>query len=150
LAQEKIAATLLRDSHVDKIILYDGSCVLCNRAVRFLLKRDTRQQLKIAPLQGDFARTLHLPEQPNNAFQTVLYVTVDDAGQQRVFDRSDAILTCLVDFGGLWRLTGALKIIPRAIRDFSYNLIARHRYRWFGRYVVCPMPEPDIRDRFLP
>ena len=74
-------------------------------------------------------------------------VLLDDKGMHT---RSDAALRTVWHLGGIWRVAVVLRIIPRALRDAVYDLIARHRYRWFGKRAECRIPEPSDRDRFLP
>ena len=63
--------------------------------------------------------------------------------------RSDAAIRVTRYFGGAWRLLGAIKIIPRPIRDWAYDIVARNRYRWFGRLDTCMVPTPEVRTRFI-
>ena len=67
----------------------------------------------------------------------------------RVLLRSDAALEVARQFGGVWRVTGVFRIIPRAARDWLYSLVARNRYRLFGRREACMVPTPEVRKRFL-
>ena len=127
------------------IIYYDGLCGLCDRFVQFVLKRDLAGLYRFAPLQGTTARE-RLPEPPDpGALQTVV---LEAAGRFRV--RSDAALAILTGLGGWWRAAALFRAIPRFLRDAVYDLIARHRSRWFGRREACRVPAPAERERFLP
>ena len=66
-----------------------------------------------------------------------------------VYQKSDAALEITRELNGLWSWLYIFKIVPRFIRDFIYNIIARNRYRWFGKQESCMMPTPDLRARFL-
>jgi predicted DCC family thiol-disulfide oxidoreductase YuxK len=79
-----------------------------------------------------------------------VYVIEDfETANERVLRRSDAILSIVGELGGFWRIAGMGKILPRPIRDGLYNLVARNRYRVFGKYETCMLPEPKHRKKFL-
>ncbi|MET0289202.1 MAG: thiol-disulfide oxidoreductase DCC family protein [Pseudoxanthomonas sp.] len=133
-------------------IVFDGVCVLCNGWVRFLLRHDRRGRYRFAAMQGRSGRALlHLhgldPDDP------VSFLLVEDGvsqGRGQAWTDSDAILRVLAGLGGAWRLLWALHWLPRALRDPAYRLIARHRYRLFGRRASCLVPDPAQAQRFLP
>lgn len=133
------------DVSTSPVIFFDGVCGLCNRWVDFVLTRDRNKRFRFAPLQGETARDwLQLaPDQPLNSV-----VLVDASGQHR---KSDAIWRMLRDVGGIWTLPAwLLRLIPRPVRNWGYDVVARNRYRWFGRKESCRLPKPDERERFLP
>jgi predicted DCC family thiol-disulfide oxidoreductase YuxK len=127
------------------VIVFDGVCLLCSRWVRFVLRHDTAGSIRFAPMQSASGRVLFErfgldPDDPSS----LLYV-VDGHG----FTDSDAILRVLASFGGAWRLTAACRLIPHRLRDVLYRLLARNRYRWFGRMDQCLVPTQDQAARFL-
>jgi predicted DCC family thiol-disulfide oxidoreductase YuxK len=130
------------------VILYDGVCGLCNRLVRFVLKRDTHAHFRFASLQSVYAaRILHLHDLDPQDLDTV-YV-VQESGE-RPAARSDAVISILRELGGFWTaIAVALRILPKPLRDWGYGVVARRRYRIFGKYESCPLPEERYRDRFL-
>jgi len=129
------------------IVFYDGVCGLCDRWVRFILKRDKHRTLRFAPLQGEAAKTRKdLPAE----LRTVVLVVRPGTVNEQTFMRSDAALRLLDHVGGFWRILSWLRIVPRPIRDWVYDLIAQRRYRWFGKFESCPLPPPEWQDRFLP
>ena len=132
------------------IVLYDGFCGLCNRLTQFLLKRDHHDRLRFASLQSEFAAVIlkRHGKDPNDL--DTVYV-VQDYGEpnERLLARSDAILSLPQELGGIWSLGGWLKVLPRFLRDAIYNLVARNRYRVFGKYESCMMPEPRYRQKFV-
>jgi predicted DCC family thiol-disulfide oxidoreductase YuxK len=132
------------------IVLYDGVCGLCNRLVQFILKRDKRDRFRFASLQSDLAgKVLQQHGRDPHDLDTV-YVVVDYAQPtERLLARSDAILFLLGELGGIWELTSVGKILPRTMRDAVYKLVARNRYRVFGKYESCMLPEPQHRKKFL-
>jgi predicted DCC family thiol-disulfide oxidoreductase YuxK len=131
--------------------LYDGVCALCNRLVAFILARDRAGLFRFASLQGDFAgETLARHARDPDALDTLVVVLDPGSADERLLDRSTAALFVLRQLPGPWRYAGlALAIVPRALRDVVYRLVARTRYRTFGKYDACPIPRPDVRDRFL-
>ena len=132
------------------IVLYDGVCGLCNHLVQFLLKRDTHDRFRFASLQSEFANNLltHHGVDPHDL--DTVYV-VRDYGQpnQSLLARSDAILFMLTQLGGLWKLAGVGRVLPKASRDTVYKTVARNRYRVFGKHESCILPEPQHRAKFL-
>lgn len=124
------------------VVFFDGVCGLCNGFVDFLVRHDRAHRLRFAPLQGQTAATFeHLPTGLDSV------VVVDGA---RVLVKSDAAISVLARLGGAWRLATVLHIVPRALRDAVYALIARNRYRWFGQREVCRIPSESEARWFLP
>ncbi len=133
------------------IVLYDGVCALCNGLVRFVLARDRAGVFRFASLQGGTARAM-LARHGRNPDALDTLVVVLDAGRpgERVLDRSAAALFVLRQLPGAWNvLARAMALVPRPLRDLVYRQVARTRYRTFGKYDACPLPPPDVRDRFL-
>ena len=132
------------------IVLYDGVCGLCNRLVQFLLKRDTHDRFRFASLQSNFANDLLTHHRFDPHDLDTVYV-VNDYGQpnQSLLARSDAILYMLAQLGGPWRLAGIGRVLPKVFRDAVYKVVARNRYRVFGKHEACMLPEPRHRARFL-
>jgi len=137
-------------SSSNPIILYDGVCGLCSRLVQFILKRDKRDYFRFASLQSEFASSLLQKHGRDPRDLDTVYV-VTDYGQptERLLARSDAILFLLRQLGGIWKLASLGNILPRTMRDAIYKLVARNRYRVFGRYDSCLLPEPKHRAKFL-
>ena len=134
------------------ILLYDGVCGLCNRLVQFVLQRDRSAVFRFASLQSDFAAQLLARHGADSNLDTVYIVLNESPPGQResLLHRSDAVIFVLTQLGGAWRAAASLlRLIPQPIRDWGYALIARHRYRVFGRYDACPLPTPETRSRFL-
>lgn len=127
----------------DDLILFDGVCVLCSRAVRFVAARDNGRYRLTAvqsPLGQGLAGTLGIdPENP----QTNAVVSGGVA-----YLKSDAALTVLGTLPG-WRWARWLRLLPRPLRDGAYDLVARNRYRLFGRTDACMVPPPGLRARVL-
>jgi len=133
------------------IILYDGVCGLCNRLVQFVLKRDSHDRFRFAFLQSDFAtRVLRRHGAAPEDLDT-MYVVLDHAlPAERLVSRSEAAVVVLRELGGGWSvLSVVLRWLPGWLRNWSYNLIARNRYRIFGKYDLCPLPAEKNRAKFL-
>jgi predicted DCC family thiol-disulfide oxidoreductase YuxK len=128
------------------VFFYDGVCGLCDRTVHFLLKRDRRDRLRFAPLQGPVAAEMLPPlgGRPQN-LNTMYLVTRDG----RLLQKSRAVLFAVAALGGAWSLISVLKIVPRPIADVVYSFVARVRYRVFGKYDACSIPTREERARFL-
>jgi predicted DCC family thiol-disulfide oxidoreductase YuxK len=126
------------------VVLFDGVCNLCNRVVRFIVRRDPAAQFRFAALTSDAAR--RVLDKARAAPLAESIVLVDHS---RVFTRSDAVLRIARRLTFPWPLAYALIVVPRPVRDWAYEAIARRRYRWFGRRDVCMVPGPGLRDRFL-
>ena len=132
------------------IILYDGVCGLCNRLTRFVLARDRPGRFRFAALQSAFAsEILARHGRDPRDLDTLYLVIAHGRPEERLLQKSDAALWILRELGGPWRAAGALRVVPRWVRDLGYDLVARIRYRLFGRYDSCPLPEPRHRARFL-
>jgi predicted DCC family thiol-disulfide oxidoreductase YuxK len=130
------------------VLLYDGVCGLCNRLVQFVLKHDRRACFRFASLQSDYAaRILKGYNFDPHDLDTVYLV--QDSGA-RLSARSDAVISVLRELGSFWAaIAVVLHILPKSLRDWGYRVVARRRYRVFGKYESCPLPEAKYRDRFL-
>jgi predicted DCC family thiol-disulfide oxidoreductase YuxK len=126
------------------IILFDGHCNLCSGWVRFVLAREGRSRLRFASLQSAAGRQLLAAHGLSADLQTV--VLIDEA---RAFVRSAAVLRMIGYLRAPWPLLSVLRLVPLPLRDWIYEFVARHRYRWFGRHEVCFLPSPELKDRFL-
>ena len=133
------------------IVFYDGVCGLCNRLVQFLLKHDREGRLRFASLQSDLAaKVLGRHGFDPKDLDTVHVVENYDQPDERVLQRSDAILRAGRELGGFWSASSSIgKVVPRPLRDFVYRLVATNRYRMFGKFDTCMLPDPSQRSRFL-
>jgi predicted DCC family thiol-disulfide oxidoreductase YuxK len=127
------------------VLFFDGHCHLCNRAVRFVVRHDHRGCFLFAPLQSAAGRNLPVSMRSDGGSSGFVVL----AFRGRYYRRSDAALHTFRLLGGLWPVFFAAIVLPRFLRDAVYNLVARNRYRWFGRNDTCMVPEPGLRERFL-
>ncbi len=130
------------------VLLYDGVCGLCNKAVQLILRHDHRGDLRFAALQSAYGKnTLAHHPKLRGADSLVLVETLN--GEEHARTRSEAALRLASYLGGGWALLLVFRLVPRSIRDFFYDLLAKHRYSIFGKYDHCVVPSPDVRSRFL-
>jgi predicted DCC family thiol-disulfide oxidoreductase YuxK len=132
--------------HIGKpIIFFDGVCGMCNKFVNVILKADHKRQFLFAPLQGETARQL-LPPLPTKPEDWSL-IYLDEEG---VHDQAYASLQIYRRLGGVWWLLSLGRFLPRFVLKPVYRLIARNRYKWFGRQAECRLPTAEEQERFLP
>jgi predicted DCC family thiol-disulfide oxidoreductase YuxK len=127
------------------VILFDGVCNLCNRSVQFIIARDPAARFRFAPLQSAAAARL-LSDASAGAPMLDSMVLVEDG---RAFTRSTAALRIARRLRAPWPLAYAFILVPRPLRDRLYDVVARNRYRWFGKRETCMVPAPGIQARFL-
>ena len=133
------------------ILLYDGVCGLCNRVVQLLLRVDKAGLLLFVPLESPLGVELlsTFPTAPAEP-EGVILVTGALTSPQAVFRRFDAVSEALrILHRPYAAIGGLLRLIPRPLREWSYGLIARNRYRLFGKFDTCPIPTPAQRSRIL-
>lgn len=137
------------------LVLFDGRCGLCNRAVRWFLRRNRLDRLLFAPSEspkvaGLLARHGIGRASAETGPQTILVVRDAGGPAEQLLARSDAVLALLGQLPSPWPAVGAaLGWIPRPLRDLGYRLIARWRYRIWGRLKSCPLPSAEEREKFL-
>ena len=129
----------------EKIILFDDICNLCNRVVLFIIKRDPQAKYMFASLQSDSGKKILLKFGISTSdFDS--FVLIND---NKYFSKSSASLRVFKELNGLWRLLFVFIIVPPFMRDFIYNIIAKNRYKVFGKRDSCMVPSPAIQNRFL-
>jgi predicted DCC family thiol-disulfide oxidoreductase YuxK len=132
------------------LILYDGVCGLCNSLVQFLLPRDRRRIFDYASLQSNTGQTwLARFNKQSAALDTVVVITDYLGSDPGLRSKADAALFVLHLLGQPWRSLALLRVLPSALLNIGYDLVARSRYRVFGRYDACLLPRPEQRDRFI-
>ncbi len=126
------------------VVFFDGVCGMCNHFVDFLLKHDHKQVFLFAPLQGEAAK-LHLEKSDTEDLKSIVLIK-----NGKTFRHSAAVVQVLCSLSIFWKTAGyALWIIPGPIRDLGYRLVAKVRYRIFGKKESCRLPTPEERARFL-
>ena len=127
------------------VILFDAQCVLCSANARFILRHDRRRRFRLAAKQSPAGAALFREHGIDPADPDTLIVV--EGGRAR--RDSDAVLAIWEGLGWPWRAASALRAAPRFLRDAVYRLVARNRYRLFGRRETCWLPSPADRDRLL-
>jgi len=131
--------------NINFIVLFDGLCNLCNSSVNFIIKRNNLGKFKFASLQSEIGIELTNKYYiDTNVVDSIVLIKND-----KVFIKSDAVLEILKDLLIGWRLFRIGIILPKFMRDWIYDIIAKHRYRIFGKKDECPIPPKDVQDKFL-
>jgi predicted DCC family thiol-disulfide oxidoreductase YuxK len=129
----------------DAVVLFDGVCNLCTGSVRFIIARDPGARFRFAALDSEAAR--RLLEECGVTSAPPDSVALVEGGA--VYTRSSAALRIARRLRFPWPLLYALIVVPKPLRDAAYDLIAHHRYGWFGKRDACMVPTPELRSRFL-
>ena len=129
-------------SHEHPIIAFDGVCNLCNGFIQWLIKRDHKNLFRYTTLQSDLGSIMK--SNINVEGESVILIH-----EGELYSLSDVGLKCMSILGGIWTPLSYLRFIPKSFRDSVYNLIARNRYRWFGKSDVCMVPDSKIQSLFL-
>ncbi len=130
---------------LNDVVIFDGVCNLCARSVKFILDHEVAPVLRFTPLQSP-AGVRHLRELGFDPADAKTFVLIVDG---KAYVKSEAAIRLANYLRGAWKLIGAIRIIPRTIRDWMYDVVARNRYRWFGRVDACITPTADLRVRFV-
>ena len=133
------------DLNKTPIIFFDGVCAMCNSFVDLVLKADKEKIFHFAPIQGATAKELLPTLSDNPSDWSMIYL--DENG---VHDESDASLEIYRRLGGAWTILSLLLYIPKFIRNPIYRLIAKNRYKFFGKKDTCRLPTTEEQERFLP
>lgn len=127
---------------MERIILFDGNCNLCNHSVQFIIKRDPKALFKFASLQSDVGK--QLTKTYNQSSDSIVFID-----NNKCYVASSAVLRICYHLKGFWKLFYILLFVPTPIRDYVYHTFARNRYRWFGEQDKCMVPSQKLKDRFL-
>lgn len=127
------------------IILFDGICNFCNSSVNFIIDRDYKNRFRFAPLQSGSGKEL-LEKFNLDADNLKTIILIEDG---RYFTKTTAVLRIAKKLRGFWKFFYVFIIIPPFIRNIFYNIIARYRYRWFGKKETCRIPTSEEKTKFL-
>jgi len=128
-----------------KIILFDGVCNLCNSSVTFVIKRDKKDAFRFAALQSDVGQQLIAKFNIDTA-QTDSIILIDN---DKAYVKSSAALRAARSLSGVWPLLYGFMIVPRFLRNWVYDYIAKNRYKWYGQRESCMIPTPELKAKFL-
>lgn len=126
------------------VILFDGVCNLCNSSVQFIIKHDPHHIFRFASLQSKFGeQVLQQFNLPANTFNSFILLEND-----KIYTRSSAAMRVVKKLKGFWKLLYGFVIVPPFIRNAVYNMIAKNRYKWFGKKEACWVPTPELKALF--
>jgi|TARA_B100000768_G_scaffold177137_1_gene190862 predicted DCC family thiol-disulfide oxidoreductase YuxK len=127
-----------------KIILFDGLCNLCNTSVNFVIRNDKKGVFRFAPIQTNFGEST-LKKYHINTKDTDSIILID---KDKYYIKSTAALYIAKELAGAYPLLFCFMIVPKFIRNLIYDLVAKNRYKWFGKKVSCMIPTPELKDKF--
>lgn len=127
------------------IVFFDGLCVLCEGTVAALIRIDRKRALRYSSLQGEYAKHVLSPNQLAS-LSSIVFLS-----QEKFYERASAVTEILIAVGGVYGFFGRVfALMPPFLSNAAYDLVARYRYRIFGRNETCMVPAPELRELFLP
>ena len=133
----------MSDEHA--LIFFDGVCNFCNDRINFIIRHDKRDYFRFAPLQSTIAEETLKQHRPE-ALGGDTFILLENG---KVYDRTTAALRIARKLNGAWPVLYAFIIVPPFLRDIVYRIIAKNRYKWWGKRESCMIPTPDVRKKFL-
>jgi predicted DCC family thiol-disulfide oxidoreductase YuxK len=127
------------------IIVFDGKCVLCSRLARFVMRHDRDKRFRLLAAQTPLGAALY----EHYGLDPVDYETNVLLEDGRAWLRSEGTIRMFERLGFPWTLLAVFRVLPRALRDKLYNVVARNRLAWFGSREICFVPEASDADRFI-
>ncbi len=127
------------------VILFDGVCNLCNGTVDWLLRHDKQNRFKFASLQSAYGKQVIAKFGLNGDYLNTLVLLEDD----KVYLRAPAVLRILKHLGGFYSVAYIFNALPSPILNFFYNIVAKYRYRWFGKRDTCRVPDAKEKSKFI-
>ncbi len=126
------------------VLFFDGDCAFCSKSVQQAVRFDKREQVSFAPLQGELSRKMGFMKYAAEKGGTMVLLRESDG---KVFTQSDGLVELARVFGGWWKILALARFIPRPLRDFVYQAVARNRYRLMGKSHTCSLPDPNVLRR---
>lgn len=126
------------------ILLFDGYCNLCNSSVQWILKRDKKAIFRFASLQSETGVKLRQGHEIPDETDSIVLIK-----DKKYYVKSTAILHVAKLLGGGWKMAYGFIWVPTFIRDFIYDIVARNRYKWFGKKDSCWLPTSELTNRFI-
>jgi predicted DCC family thiol-disulfide oxidoreductase YuxK len=128
-----------------QIILFDGVCNFCNSSINFIIDHDPEKHFKFAPLQSEVGQEILAQFNKNTKdFDSVILLK-----DNQLYQKSEAAIEITKHLSGAWKYLAVFGILPAFFLNFFYDIIARNRYRIFGKTETCRIPTPELRERFL-
>lgn len=131
------------NSNTDHIVLFDDVCVLCNSFAKFIINKDKKDIIRFSALQSQTAVAFH-----DKLVQQIDSIVLIE-NSKKIYYKSDAVIKIFAILNYPTWFCKILEIIPKSIRDFIYDNVAKRRYKVFGKYEQCPIPPSEIRHKFL-
>ena len=125
------------------LFVFDDVCVLCSGGASFLMRHDRDGAIAFTSAQGEIGRALY------RHYEMAMDDTYLFLADGRAYSMSEGYFQLAKRLGGIWRLSAIARIVPRPVRDFVYRMIARNRYRWFGKTRACALLTPEQKARLL-
>ena len=144
MAKTFLTSLITYDSN-SPILLFDGVCNLCNGAVDFILKHESSPKLYFASIQSAEGQKILTKFNRNSGKLDTLYVLFEN----KLFEKSEAIIILTNCLKWPWRLIGIIKYLPKVILNFGYDFIAKYRYKFFGKKESCRIPSVFEKRRFI-
>jgi predicted DCC family thiol-disulfide oxidoreductase YuxK len=141
----QISTETVEQTPASAIILFDGVCNFCNSSINFIIDHDPDNNFKFASLQSATGQRI-LKEFNRNIHDFDSVILLQD---QKIYEKSAAALAITQKLTGYWKYLSVFSILPTSLLDFVYDLIAKNRYKLFGKLAVCRMPTPALKERFL-
>jgi len=127
------------------IILFDGVCNLCSGFVQFIVPRDPEEKFRFASLQSDIGKELLAEHDlPTDELESIVLIEGDES-----YVKSSAVIRIATLLGGIYAFLRPFRFLPRFLRDWVYDFVADHRYKWFGKKDQCMIPDGDVQSRFV-
>jgi predicted DCC family thiol-disulfide oxidoreductase YuxK len=128
-----------------ELILFDGVCNFCNASINFVIDHDPKSHFKFAPLQSEIGQDILSKFNKNKKdFDSIILLK-----DNQLYQKSEAALEITKHLSGFWKYVSIFRILPPFFLNFFYDIIAKNRYRIFGKADSCRMPTPELRERFL-
>lgn len=131
------------------ILLYDGVCGFCNSTVQLIIANDRKKTMRFSAIQSFFSTFVFERHPFLKEIDSLILLEGINTPEEKVYIRSTGALRVAQYLGGWWNFFRIFVIIPPSIRDRMYDLFARYRYRFFGKYDSCLLPPQDVRSRFI-
>ena len=133
------------DTKVDnRIVFYDGFCVVCSRFINLLIKADKKKLNRFTSISSKFSKKiLKKKMQSKEIGKFIVYLS-----NGKVYSKSDAVLQIFIELGGIYNFFAFFKIFQSRFRNLFYDFFANNRYKWFGKFDQCHLPSKEIADRF--
>ena len=136
---------VVNSTSYNHLILFDGVCNLCNGVVQFIIAKDKAAKFTFASLQSPAGQAILTDFKLSTVeFDSFVYIKGD-----QYYQKSRAALEVLKDMGGAWVLLYIFRLVPKILRDWVYDQVAKYRYRWFGKRDSCMIPTSELKARFL-